>query len=124
MAPLFLRTVREGRMAIGTRVLNGIERIGNKLPDPVFLFLWLIGALIVLSLVGAGLGWSAVNPVTGDTLVAEEPALARESGAAVHRHALDPDRLPAARDRGHHHLRRLGRRAQRPVHHRHPRRPA
>lgn len=58
-------------MAIGTRVLNGIERIGNKLPDPVFLFLWLIGGLIVLSLVGAGLGWSAVNPVTGDTLRAE-----------------------------------------------------
>ena len=58
-------------MAMGNRVLNGIERIGNRLPDPVFLFLWLIGALIVLSLVGAGLGWSAVNPVTGDTLVAE-----------------------------------------------------
>lgn len=58
-------------MAFGNRVLNGIERVGNKLPDPVFLFLWLIGALIVLSLVGAGLGWSAVNPVTGDTLVAE-----------------------------------------------------
>ncbi|KQY96516.1 AbgT family transporter [Brevundimonas sp. Root1423] len=58
-------------MTIGTRVLNGIERIGNRLPDPVFLFLWLIGGLIVLSLVGAGLGWSAVNPVTGDTLRAE-----------------------------------------------------
>ena len=58
-------------MAFGSRVLNGIERVGNKLPDPVFLFLWLIGGLIVLSLVGAGLGWSAVNPVTGDTLVAE-----------------------------------------------------
>lgn len=58
-------------MSIGSRVLNGIERVGNKLPDPVFLFLWLIGALVVLSLIGAGLGWSAVNPVTGDTLVAE-----------------------------------------------------
>src|SRR5687768_2096875 len=58
-------------MTFGSRVLNGIERVGNKLPDPVFLFLWLIGGLIVLSLVGAGLGWSAVNPVTGDTLVAE-----------------------------------------------------
>ena len=57
-------------MTIGSRVLNGIERIGNKLPDPVFLFLWLIGGLVVLSLVGAGLGWSAVNPVTGDTLEA------------------------------------------------------
>jgi aminobenzoyl-glutamate transport protein len=58
-------------MTIGARVLNGIERIGNRLPDPVFLFLWLIGGLIVLSLIGSGLGWSAVNPVTGDTLVAE-----------------------------------------------------
>ncbi|MDQ3124042.1 MAG: AbgT family transporter [Pseudomonadota bacterium] len=58
-------------MTIGSRVLNGIERIGNKLPDPVFLFLWLIGGLIVLSLIGAGLGWSAVNPVTGDTLAAK-----------------------------------------------------
>ena len=58
-------------MTIGSRVLNGIERIGNKLPDPVFLFLWLIGGLIVLSMVGSGLGWSAVNPVTGDTLAAK-----------------------------------------------------
>ncbi len=57
-------------MTIGSRMLNGIERVGNKLPDPVFLFLWLIGGLIVLSLVGAGLGWAAVNPVTGDTLEA------------------------------------------------------
>lgn len=58
-------------MAIGSRVLNLIERVGNRLPDPVFLFLWLIGALVVLSMVGAGLGWSAVNPVTGDALRAE-----------------------------------------------------
>lgn len=58
-------------MAIGARVLNTVERIGNRLPDPVFLFLWLILGLVVLSLIGSGLGWSAVNPVTGDTLVAQ-----------------------------------------------------
>lgn len=58
-------------MAGASRVLNVIERVGNKLPDPVFLFLWLIAALVVLSMVGAGLGWAAVNPVTGDTLRAE-----------------------------------------------------
>lgn len=58
-------------MTIGSRVLNGIERIGNRLPDPVFLFLWFILALIVLSLVGAGLGWQSVNPVTGDLLQAK-----------------------------------------------------
>lgn len=58
-------------MAFGSRVLNAVEKIGNRLPDPVFLFLWLIAGLIGLSLVGAAAGWSAVNPVTGDTLVAQ-----------------------------------------------------
>ncbi len=42
--------------------LAWIERTGNKLPDPVFIFLYLIIGLIVLSLVAAGLGWSAVHP--------------------------------------------------------------
>ena len=58
-------------MAFGSRVLNTVEKIGNRLPDPVFLFLWLIAGLVVLSLFGAAAGWSAVNPVTGDTLVAQ-----------------------------------------------------
>lgn len=58
-------------MAFGSRVLNTVEKIGNRLPDPVFLFLWLIAGLVVLSLLGATAGWSAVNPVTGDTLVAQ-----------------------------------------------------
>ncbi|WP_395650579.1 AbgT family transporter [Brevundimonas sp.] len=51
--------------------LGFVERTGNRLPDPVFLFLWLIVGLIGLSIVGAGLGWQAVNPVTGDTLIAQ-----------------------------------------------------
>ena len=51
--------------------LGFVERTGNRLPDPVFLFLWLILALVGLSIVGASLGWQAVNPVTGDTLVAQ-----------------------------------------------------
>jgi len=51
--------------------LGFVERTGNRLPDPVFLFLWLILGLICLSLVGAWQAWSAVNPVTGETLVAQ-----------------------------------------------------
>ena len=51
--------------------LGFVERTGNRLPDPVFLFLWLIVGLMGLSIVGAGLGWQAVNPVTGDTLIAQ-----------------------------------------------------
>jgi len=58
-------------MKLGARVLDAVEKVGNRLPDPVFLFLWLIGALVVLSLIGSGLGWSAVNPVTGDALAAK-----------------------------------------------------
>ena len=58
-------------MGLAARALNGIERFGNRLPDPVFLFLWLILGLIGLSLVGAALGWSAVNPVTNELLTAQ-----------------------------------------------------
>ena len=65
-------------MNLAARLLNSIERIGNRLPDPVFLFLWLILGLVALSLVGAGLGWSAVNPVTGETMAAQS-LLSREN---------------------------------------------
>ena len=30
--------------------LGWVERTGNKLPDPVFIFIWLIGALIAVSI--------------------------------------------------------------------------
>ena len=33
-------------MGIGNWLLNGIEKAGNKLPDPVFIFVWLIAILI------------------------------------------------------------------------------
>ena len=31
------------------RVLDGIERLGNKMPDPAILFVWLCIGVIVLS---------------------------------------------------------------------------
>jgi aminobenzoyl-glutamate transport protein len=42
-----------------------IERLGNKLPDPIMIFVWLILFLMILSQVGAWLGWSASLPYTG-----------------------------------------------------------
>jgi aminobenzoyl-glutamate transport protein len=51
--------------------LDGAERFGNALPDPVFLFLGIIVVLVAVSVAAAGAGWSAVNPVTGETLVAQ-----------------------------------------------------
>ncbi len=43
-------------------MLGWIERTGNKLPDPVFLFLWLILALVAISVMAALLGISAQHP--------------------------------------------------------------
>jgi aminobenzoyl-glutamate transport protein len=42
--------------------LGWIERTGNRLPDPVFIFFWLIGFLIVGSAIAAALGYSAEHP--------------------------------------------------------------
>jgi len=47
--------------------LATVERIGNKLPDPVMLFVWLIAILMVISAIGASLGWQASLPFKGDT---------------------------------------------------------
>lgn len=51
------------------RFLDRVEIIGNNLPDPSVLFLWLCGIILVLSWIGAKLGWSAVHPGTGKDLV-------------------------------------------------------
>jgi aminobenzoyl-glutamate transport protein len=52
-------------------LLDRIERLGNALPDPVFIFLALIAVVVAASVVASGSGWSAVNPVTGKHLAVE-----------------------------------------------------
>ena len=42
--------------------LGVVERVGNLLPDPTIIFLYLIIALMIVSAIGAGLGWSASLP--------------------------------------------------------------
>lgn len=54
----------------GERILAGIERAGNRLPDPATLFLIAIAIVVVLSLVFASLGTSAVHPGTGKEIAA------------------------------------------------------
>ena len=49
-----------------TGFLGWVERTGNRLPDPVFLFLWFILALVAISMVASWLGWSAPHPVEID----------------------------------------------------------
>ncbi|MFV8829589.1 AbgT family transporter [Alkalihalobacterium sp. APHAB7] len=50
--------------------LNFIERIGNKLPDPVTLFIIFALLVIIASHFAAMAGVSVVNPATGETVAA------------------------------------------------------
>ncbi|HXH51924.1 MAG TPA: AbgT family transporter [Sphingomicrobium sp.] len=53
---------------VGTQrgFLGWVERSGNKLPDPVFIFVWLIGGLIVISIIAALVGLTALHPAELD----------------------------------------------------------
>jgi aminobenzoyl-glutamate transport protein len=42
--------------------LGWVERTGNRLPDPVFIFAWLIGLLVVFSVIAAGLDLGVAHP--------------------------------------------------------------
>ena len=50
------------------RFLNTVEKLGDALPDPVVIFIGLIVVLVLASVVGSNLGWTAVNPVTGEKI--------------------------------------------------------
>ena len=52
------------------RFLDGVERAGNRLPDPVTLFLIFIGMVMVASAIAAAMGASAVHPGTGERIEA------------------------------------------------------
>lgn len=53
------------------RVLDFIERAGNKLPHPYILFLWLCLILAVISLVCSLAGVSVINPTSGETVLVQ-----------------------------------------------------
>ncbi|MFJ2607556.1 AbgT family transporter [Streptomyces sp. NPDC091279] len=53
------------------RSLAAIEKVGNRLPDPFWLFWMLAGAVAVLSAVLAAAGVSAVRPGTHETITVE-----------------------------------------------------
>ena len=59
--------------------LAWIEHTGNKLPDPVFIFLWCIGAVVVISVIASLAGVSAMHPTqldaAGNPLIIEAQSL-------------------------------------------------
>ncbi|RDX35788.1 AbgT family transporter [Kangiella sp. HD9-110m-PIT-SAG07] len=52
-----------------TRFLNGIERVGNKLPDPAIIFLVAMITIWILSWLFSGVDFSAIDPRTGESIV-------------------------------------------------------
>ena len=50
------------KTGIVQKILNYVERTGNKLPQPATLFLILIAIVLLASLVASWFGLSAVHP--------------------------------------------------------------
>ncbi len=48
--------------------LGWVERTGNRLPDPVFIFFYLILFLVIISVVVRLMGLSAIHPTTGKVI--------------------------------------------------------
>jgi aminobenzoyl-glutamate transport protein len=60
------------------RFLDRVERIGNKLPNPVMMFIWLAFIVVVASVLASWAGLSATNPATG-ALVEAKSLLSAEN---------------------------------------------
>ncbi|MGJ4730439.1 AbgT family transporter [Luteimonas sp. SDU101] len=56
------------RGGFSSRILDGVERVGNRLPDPAALFLILMLLVWALSWLLSGVEFSAVNPATGEPI--------------------------------------------------------
>lgn len=50
------------------RILATVERVGNRLPDPAVLFLWMLGFTMLLSAALSMVSFDAVDPRNGETL--------------------------------------------------------
>ena len=60
-----------GRRSWANRMLDVVERTGNRLPDPITVFVIFAGIVLVLSWLGSVLGLSAVHPAEETTVQAE-----------------------------------------------------
>ena len=49
-------------------ILKWIETVGNKLPHPFMLFVYLCGIFIIISVVLAAMNVSVIHPVSGENV--------------------------------------------------------
>jgi len=84
-----------GAPARGLGFLNAVEWLGNKLPDPIFLFVFLALLVMAISHVGVLAGWRVqpLRPVVITEAVLDasgQPATDAQTGSALTRPVLDP----------------------------------
>ena len=70
------------------RVLGSVERVGNRLPDPVTLFVLLGLFILVMSWVGTQAGWSIADPRDPSRTIGVVNLLTAEGIRGVFTHAL------------------------------------
>src|SRR5699024_5339976 len=58
------------KKGVGQSFLDTIEKLGNKLPDPIVLFMMIAGLILVASWIAGMLGVSVENPADGETIEA------------------------------------------------------
>ena len=61
--------IREEKKGFTGRFLDVMERLGNKLPDPLVLFVLVAVAIVLLSAIFSACGITAINPVDGSEII-------------------------------------------------------
>ena len=64
----YFMSEQKNKKGLLDRILDGIERVGNKLPDPITLFLGLAVLITLISWLCSALGVAVVNPANGETV--------------------------------------------------------
>jgi aminobenzoyl-glutamate transport protein len=63
------QTQPPGSPTLFERLLAAIERVGNRLPDPAILFLWMLGLTMVVSALLSQVSFEAIDPRSGQPVV-------------------------------------------------------
>lgn len=63
---------RSARRGLFNALLDGVERVGNRMPDQITIFMALGVVTLLVSSLGAWMGWSIVHPVSGRTEVVRD----------------------------------------------------
>ena len=62
------RSQKEKPDSLLNRLLDGVEKVGNKLPDPAVMFFGLLIIVWVMSWLLSGVSFDEKHPLTGDSI--------------------------------------------------------